>query len=146
MTEFIDPESGEFLDDSGEAEAVDLTTIAVRRHEAKEQEEAWKRIRTVYDAILLKRQQEPHAVYAERIEVRVAGSTYETFDRHAFATELEREELTRSQLVELATAAKSFVKEELVDPPLQAMVAQCTLRFQKKPWIESRAVLKVAPK
>lgn len=143
MAEYFDEETGEIVD-ATDANAVDVSTAAIRRHEAAVQEKAWADRKAIFDIILLRKQDEKNAVYAEQVQISVRGSGYETFDQAGFAEAMQEIELTREELTALVLAAKGFIKDSLT-PEVKVIVDEFTKKMQKKPWIISSAVRKMAP-
>lgn len=143
MSEYFDQETGEIVD-ATDAEAVDISSAAIKRHEAAEQEKAWGARKAIFDSILLKNQNEKNAVYGEQVQISIRNAGYETFDQEGFAEAVQEIELTREELVALVLAAKGFSKDKL-PPDVQLIVNDFTTKLQKKPWVLSSVVRKIAP-
>jgi hypothetical protein len=136
----VDGDSGEILEI---AEGIDpLLALALARHDAKEQEEAWKRRRIVADVALLARQEEKRAQYAN-VLVTVMQRTYEQTDAVKFADELAGAAIEWPELMAVIAAAKGFKRGLLPEKAVEAFRA-ATVQLPTKPWIESQVVLRRA--
>lgn len=137
----LDDETGEIVE---AAEGQDsLAIVARRRHEAHTQAEQWKRVQAIYDAVLLRQQEERTATYGD-VLIRIAGSSYSKFDAPAFREEIAQTELTPAEWEAIALAASNFDPEAL--PPIaRTIYGQYNQRLSKRPWIMSQAVLRRAP-
>ena len=137
----VDDETGEPID---ECDIDDVVKFSVsRRHEAKAQEDAYKQLRTVYDQIIIKHQQDKKLTYGDLV-CSVKTSAYSTFDAAAFADAISEIEFTREELMALVLAATKFDRDKL-PPIVRDAYDEAVTTQMKRPWVETSVVRKQAP-
>lgn len=142
----VDDETGEILEVPQGVDALFL--VAHRRHDAKQQEDAWKAQRAMLDAVLLKKQEEKKAEYGDII-VAIKGGSYSKTDAEAlanlvyerFRSAFSDDSVAVSAVLGLIAAASGFAKDKIPQPTL-GIYEEATEWLEKRPWVETRPVLR----
>jgi hypothetical protein len=139
----VDEETGEIVEAPRGTDALKL--VALRRAEAKAQEEAWYQRRKHLDAVLLRNQEERLARY-DAVTVALRQRQVETFQAERFVDLVHDVPLEHDDIMVLLGAAKGFKKEMLGDEPrLAALVAAATESRASRPWVETTITLRDVP-